>query len=684
MGRLKTWFAGTSSEHARLEEVLRQCGTLELVQFVELNMLPERFPNWASYDLVCVTYDPLRSSELLAYLAVLLGQGLPPVFFFVKDFTPENVLRLMNSGAWRVLPLDELEQTLPACINAVFGAGSSPALGPFAGVNLAPPEEPKRGDDDIRRLNDELERLVLARTGALEAANRELAAEIGRRKAVEEITDQLEQILWQTPDFVCICAPDGALRYINKAGRTMFRIGDRQPVGEMNLFEAFTPFHRRKFRDEILPYVLKNGSWRGETQLQLADGKIIPVTQVIIANREHNEDVLGFASIAHDISEFKRIEQELNDSREDYRTLAEAAHDYIFVMDSEGMMAYANRYACQALSLDPGRVAGMPAARFFPESFSSELLQMTSEVREIDSPVYMEGSFWQGEREYWLGTWLVPVHNSLGRLVSILGIARDISEQRKTDEALRRALENEKQINQMRSSFFSMTSHQFRTPLSTILLSVELLQKYGPRLDDAKRFEQYNRIHEAGDRLHALLENILVISRVESGQLRLLPKDFDLVELCERVLQELRTNDREAHTLNFLHADDLIMVHSDSEMIERVLENLVSNALKYSPKDSPVHVSLKREGQVVILEVKDQGIGIPETDQKRLFQPFQRASNTEGIQGTGIGLTIVKKSVDLLNGHVFMRSKEGQGTTFIIRFPVNLEDDRSLDRLGVV
>jgi PAS domain S-box-containing protein len=460
-------------------------------------------------------------------------------------------------------------------------------------------------------------------------------------------------------------------------------VADRQPVSELNLFEAYTPFYRRKFREEILPYVLKNGSWRGESQLQFGDGKVIPVSQVVLVNRENGQDVQGFASIAHDISEFKRIEQELNDSREDYRTLAEAAHDYIFVMDSDGLMSYANRYACQALGLDPERVVGMSAVRFFPESFSTELLQMAGEVREIDSPVYMEGSFWQNERELWLGTWLVPVHDSFGKLISILGIARDISDQRKTDDALRRALENEKQINQMRSNFFSMTSHQFRTPLSTILLTVELLKKYGARFDDAKRWEQLNRIEEAGERLHALLENILVISRVESGQLRMVPKDFDVVELCKRIIQELLSNDREAHPLEFSTTDDLIMVHSDSEVIGRVVENLVSNALKYSPNGSPVSVKMSREDQVIILEVKDQGIGIPEADQKRLFQPFQRAGNTEGIQGTGIGLTIVKKSVELLNGHVYMRSKEGQGTTFVIRFPVNLEADRSLERLGV-
>lgn len=527
----------------------------------------------------------------------------------------------------------------------------------------------QRSKENTQRLNDELERLVLARTGALEAANRELAAEISRRKGVEEISGQLEQILWQTPDIVAICDLDGQLHYLNQAGRTMFRINERLPVGEVSVFQAYAPYYQRLIRDEILPYVLKNGIWRGEMQLQTADGKTIPVSQVVLANLEAGQEVQYFASIARDISDYKRIEQELRDSREEYRTLAEAAHDYIFVVDANGMMVYANRYACEALGLDVERVAGMSAARFFPESYSSELLQMIAEVREIDSPVYTEGSFKLGEREYWLGTWLVPVYDSIGKLSNILGISRDITEQRKTDEALKRAFENERQVNQMQSRFFAMTSHQFRTPLNTILLSIELLTKYGNRWDDVQRMEHFQLMEDAARRLSSMLANILMISRVDSGIYQAQHKEFDLVAFCADIVKELSTNDRGEHPLEYVHSTDRILVNTDPELVRYILDNLISNALKYSPKGQPVMVKLGRNHAQVLVEVSDQGIGIPEKDQKRMFQPFQRASNTEAYPGTGLGLTIVKKSIELLNGHVFMKSKEGQGTTFQLRFP---------------
>ena len=682
MNRLKVLMVGISfAETVGIEELLQQTGYLDQSHFVGLNPLPENLPDWSVFDLVCLQYERDNSVEILSFLADPLRKGSPPVFFIVDDYDPHTVLHLTNLGGRRVFPLAGLAAMLPASLKAVFGPGEWPAAEPLPGGQPELATDWQRlisinlEKEKAERLNDELERLVLARTGALDATNRELAAEISRRKAIEEISDQLEQILWQTPDIVVICNPNGSLRYLNKAGREMFRISDRQPIGDVDIFQVYSPFYQRKLREEILPYVLINNIWRGEMQVQLPDGKLIPVSQVVLVNRHINHEVEYIALISRDISEFKHIEQDLRDSREEYRTLAEAAHDYIYMVDTDGILVYANHFACQALNLDSERVVGMSAARFFPESYSAELLQMIGEVREIDSAIYNEGSFRLADREFWLGTWLVPVHNSIGKLVSILGISRDISEQRKTDDALKRALANEKQINQMQSSFFSMTSHQFRTPLSTILLSVEMLKKYGQHWDDAKRLELLDRIGEASRRLQAMLENILMISRVDSGNYETQHKEFDLVAFSTGIIQELISNDRDNHPVEFLHSSDRLMVCSDSVLLGGILDNLISNAFKYSPKGSPVRIKLSCEETQVTLEVSDEGIGIPEQDQKRLFQSFQRASNTETYPGTGIGLTIVKKSVELLNGHVFLKSKEGQGTTFLLRFPSGRQEN---------
>jgi PAS domain S-box-containing protein len=532
--------------------------------------------------------------------------------------------------------------------------------------------EREQAKEKIKRLNDELERLVMVRTGALHAANRELAAEIGRRKYLEDFSNQLSQTLRETSDVVAIGGADGQIQFLNKAGRTLFGLAEDAPVSDLNLLFPYSEEMRRRINQEIQPFLEKHGAWRGETEFKLPTGKNIPVSQVMICKKDDNGAILYYATIARDISDFKRVEQELRQSRERYRTLAEAAHDLIFMVSKEGLMEYANDYACRALGHDPNKVEGISASQFFPREFAINHLQMFYEVHEIDRPVYTEGPFSQDEEEFWLGTWLVPIHNDGGSLVSVLGISRDITEQKKTDEALQRALQNERRLGEIRSNFFSMTSHQFRTPLSTIMLSAELLQKYSANLDEKKKGEHLVRIQDAARRLNSMLEDILVIGRVESGRYVCAPKDFDLIRFVNQVVTEMSTNDQGKHSIVFNHAMDEFPVFLDQEVLHRVVDNLLSNAIKYSRAGTQVTIEIKIEDLFFLVEVADQGIGIPEDDLKYLFQPFQRGSNATDFPGTGIGLTIIQKSVELMNGTVSVKSKLGQGTTFMVRFPARL------------
>jgi len=535
--------------------------------------------------------------------------------------------------------------------------------------------EKEQAKEKINRLNDELERLVLVRTGALEAANRELAAEIGRRKVLEDFSNQLSQIIWETPDLVMICAPDGRMQFLNKAGRALFGLSEDEPVSHLDLFSAYPEEAHDFMRNEVQPHVFKHDIWHGETLFKHSDGRVLPVSQVFLCKKDDAGEVQYYAAIAHDVSDYKQVEQELRQSRERYRTLAEAAHDFIFMVSKDGLMEYANEFACRALGYDPAKVEGIPIRQFFPQNFADTHLKDVSEVQQIDRPVYTEGPFQQEDQEMWLGTWLVPIHSEDGSIVSILGISRDITEQKKTDEALQRALLNERSLGEMRSNFFSMTSHQFRTPLSTILLSVELLQKYGQRWDDQKRGEHLGRISDAAKRVNSMLEDILVIGRVESGRYVCSPKEFDLVEFCEHAIHEMELNDRNEHKLVLEHNGTQLSVYQDIDVMHRVVDNLLSNAIKYSPKGTDIKVNLSTEGKLVLLEVSDEGIGIPERDLKYLFQPFQRGSNANSFPGTGIGLTIIQKSVELLSGTVSLKSKEGQGTTFLIRFPIRMDNN---------
>lgn len=529
--------------------------------------------------------------------------------------------------------------------------------------------EKEQAKEKIRSLNKDLEQLVRVRTGALEAASRELADEIDRSKILEDFSNQLSQIVWETPDVIFIFSPDGKMQFLNRTGRHLFGLEEDALVSHLDLFSVYPEDLRSWIREKVQPEVIRRGIWHGETRFNLPDGRVVPLSQVLVCKKDEDGQIQYFASIARDVSDFKRVEKELRQSRELYRTLAEAAHDIIFLVSSEGLMEYANEYACLALGLDPGKVVGMPAGQFFPQDFSANYLQMFHEVHEINQPIYKESPFVRGKEESWLGTWLVPIHNERGEIISILGISRDISEQKKADDALKRALQNERRLAEIRSNFFTMTSHQFRTPLSTILLSAELMNKYGQRWDDQKRTEHIGRIQAAARRINSMLEDILVIMRLDSGRYMCLPKEFDLVAYIEQAICELADNDQGQHQLVFEHEVDELPVYLDPEVLHRVVDNLLSNAIKYSPSGTCVTIQVKTEGQNIRLEVTDQGIGIPERDLKYLFQPFQRGSNAGEYPGSGIGLAIVQRSVELMQGDVALHSKEGQGTTFVVRFP---------------
>ncbi len=538
--------------------------------------------------------------------------------------------------------------------------------------------EKEQSKEKIRRLNDELERTVLVRTGALEAANRELAAEISRRKYLEDFSHQLNQVIWETTDVVAIYDASGKTKFLNKAGRELFGLGENDTVEHLNMYHGYGEEARKLVRKEIQPYVERHGVWRGEVAYEMEDGRTVPLSQVLLCEREEDGSILYYATISRDISDFKLVENMLRESRERYRTLAEAAHDLIFVVSKDGKMEYANGYACKALRIDPQLVEGMTAEDFFPPDFAVTHLQMFYEVHEIDQPVYTEGPFERDGEQFWLGTWLVPIHDEQQGLSSILGISRDITEQKKTDEALQRALQNERSLSEMRTNFFSMTSHQFKTPLTTILLSAEMLQKYNAKLDDKQRGEHLGRIQEAANRLNAMLEDILVIGRVESGRYVCAPKAFDLITLCQQSVHEMAINDRASHKIDFSHDGiEQLTIYQDQEVVHRVIDNLLSNAIKYSPANTQVTMRVKLEDQNILMEVADQGIGIPDRDMKFLFQPFQRGSNAGDIPGTGIGLTIIQKSVDLMHGTVALKSTEGQGTTFMVRFPARMENNNT-------
>lgn len=242
-------------------------------------------------------------------------------------------------------------------------------------------------------------------------------------------------------------------------------------------------------------------------------------------------------------------------------------------------------------------------------------------------------------------------------------------ELRKAERNVREALEKERELNAMKSRFVSMASHEFRTPLSTIMSSVDLIGRYVEGPEREKVGKHVTKIRNKVRDLTGILNEFLSIDRLEQGNVTCSPSQFDLPELCIGLIEELRSMAKPGQRIDYDHSGERREVRSDQQMLSHVLLNLINNAIKYSPEDRTILIRTRTEGGHVYIEVKDEGMGIPAGDQPHMFERFFRASNAVHEQGTGLGLNIVRRYLELLGGSIRFDSQEGIGTTFFVELP---------------
>ena len=248
-----------------------------------------------------------------------------------------------------------------------------------------------------------------------------------------------------------------------------------------------------------------------------------------------------------------------------------------------------------------------------------------------------------------------------------------IREGKQTEDEIRRALREEKELGELKSRFVSMTSHEFRTPLTTIRTAIEILERYGDVASDVKKSEYFQRIRTAIQTINQLVEDVLIIGKAEAGKLEFNPEWLDLESLCREVIEEIRLGISTNQTITFTQSGYAQQAYVDPKLLRSILINLLSNAVKYSTQKSTIRLKLFYTMQSVCFEIHDQGIGIPIDDQSQLFELFHRASNVDKIRGTGLGLAIVKQCVERHQGRITFTSQENIGTTFCVELPLNVE-----------
>ncbi len=237
------------------------------------------------------------------------------------------------------------------------------------------------------------------------------------------------------------------------------------------------------------------------------------------------------------------------------------------------------------------------------------------------------------------------------------------------EETMRQALKKEQELNELKSQFISIASHEFRTPLTTIRLSTDMLEILCRDYMDEKKIKHFNRIHTSITEMVQLMNDVLMVEKAEAGKLEFEPSQLNLKDFCGELIEQLQFNARQQYLITF-NSPNNINACIDETLMRYILSNLLSNAIKYSPQGGTINVELNCKDETVILRIQDWGIGIPQENQAQLFQPFYRASNARKIQGTGVGLSIVKQCVDLHGGQIAVESELGVGTTFTVTLPV--------------
>lgn len=240
----------------------------------------------------------------------------------------------------------------------------------------------------------------------------------------------------------------------------------------------------------------------------------------------------------------------------------------------------------------------------------------------------------------------------------------------KNKEELRMALEKEKDLSELKSRFVTMASHEFRTPLSTILSSASLIGRYQDPESSDKRIKHIDRIKSSVNNLTSILNDFLSLGKLEEGKVTTAPVLFDVKEFASELVNEMKEMARPGQQISYTH-EGTTAAEIDKNLTRNICLNLISNAIKYSDDGKTIRFTTSIENNRLTIIVADEGMGIPKEDQQHLFERFFRANNVSNIQGTGLGLNIVKKYVDLLHGHIEFTSEHGKGTTFTVHLPVH-------------
>jgi len=365
---------------------------------------------------------------------------------------------------------------------------------------------------------------------------------------------------------------------------------------------------------------------------------------------------------------------ELNRVKERAEAILNHSSDAILLLRPDGRIQQANHAFNGLFGFAPDEVYNKTFDVFAGPYYAEILRQTLEDVIDHEHPARLEITADRSNGTSFDADVVIspiPSTSDLKRVSSIVLSLRDITIRKQHERELRDSLTRERELNELKSQFISRASHEFRTPLMMITAAADLLKTHSDRMTPAKRGEKLTGIYNQVQRITGMLDDLLTLSRAqELGNKDLDFKPTDLYILCQEVVNEVQDTIGQQHTIEYVSPDPGIFANVDGDWLQRALLNLLSNAIKYSPETSLIQVHLSQDEADAIIRIQDEGIGISDEDQERLFEPFHRGQNVEHISGTGLGLSIVREAIELHGGEISVQSSLGVGSSFTIRLPL--------------
>lgn len=380
--------------------------------------------------------------------------------------------------------------------------------------------------------------------------------------------------------------------------------------------------------------------------------------------------------------------------RRQYELILNAVGEGVYGLDLDGNVTFVNPAAAAMIDWPMEELIGQsmhavlhhshPDGSFYPrETCPIYQAFQDGSVRRVTNEVFWRKDGTSFPVEY-IST---PMRDEAGILIGAVVTFRDITKRRWAEQVLQRTNElledtvqqrtaklqeanaQLQELSDVRSRFVAMVCHEFRNPLNNIALAVSSLTRYETQLNPAEKATYLEHIRTNVDRMTGMIDDILVIGKIEAKVLEVAPQPLDVRQFAQSLLTE-QDYHRPQSPIELLCRSRQIPAILDERLLRSILTNLLSNAIRYTPADQPIRLKLARRQQQLILQVQDEGVGIPPADRRHLFEPFQRGRNVSNIPGTGLGLSIVKQFVDLQQGTIKVTSRLDRGTTVTVHLPL--------------